>query len=141
MTIQFYTLRGLKPVSKPRGQIGKHGNMTHSIGAYRGFQVEVSERLKQLEFAIPGEFFSLAYIFYMAKKKGQQNDITNMTGAIEDILVKYKYLTDDNWQVLRRCYIEAVPSPTFAITILVLPQERDFYHFVANREKFLALFI
>lgn len=140
MAIRYYNLKNITPLSKPRGQLGKFGNMTHSSGNYRKFQQEVYERLTELTFAIPGDFFALAYIFYMGRKKGRANDVGNMVGAIEDVLVKYKYLKDDSWLHLPRAWQEAVASDVFGITLLVLESASDIVYFMSARDRLLSQF-
>lgn len=140
MSIHYYNLKNITPLSKPRGQLGKFGNMTHSSGNYRQFQQEIYERLTELNFSIPGEFFSLAYIFYMGKKRGRANDVGNMVGALEDVLVKFEFLRDDSWLHLPRAWQEALASDRFGITLMVLDKPSDMVYFMSARDRLLAGF-
>jgi Holliday junction resolvase RusA-like endonuclease len=140
MVIRFYSLKNLTPVSKPRGQIGKYGNITHSSGGYRKFQQEVAERLRDMRFSIPGDFYALGYVFMMAKKRGHLNDVGNMKGAIEDILVKEKYLKDDNWRHLPRAWEQAEESNRFSITLIIFESVADVIYFLQANERLLVTY-
>lgn len=89
--------KGLKPLSKPRGQLGKHGNITHSTGEYRNWQKNFILRLQKASPEPFEKFYAIVYVFNIRSKAGHQPDCDNMVGAINDVLTK-KWIDDDTWQ-------------------------------------------
>lgn len=142
MSIKYYQI-AITPMSKPRGQLGKFGNLTHSVGRYREFQKEIEYKLRLTNFSIPVGFFALAYVLFMGKKRGRANDVGNMIGALEDVFVKYEYIKDDSYKHLPRFWSEAVESRNhkhFSIVIFTMEVEKDLETFVLNRSKMIEKF-
>lgn len=142
MAIKYYQIL-MKPMSKPRGQIGKFGNMTHSIGRYRDFQKELDYKLKLTQFSIPVGFYALAYVLFMGKKIGRPNDVDDMVGAIKDVFVRFEYIKDDSYKHIPRFWSEAVESSNpkhFSIVIFTIATEKDLETFILNRSKMINKF-
>lgn len=113
----------LSPYPKPRGEIGKAGNMTHSSGGYRGWQ---NTFLKQLR-SVAGQphtyqkIQALVILQSRTKKRGLP-DVTNLAGAVEDTLIEAKWLKDDNFKINPRVYSECFERSFDAIEIYIFPQ-------------------
>lgn len=114
----------LKP--KPRGQLGKYGNMTHSIGHYRQWQSAFVRAVKQTNFLIPSDFYAIIFHFRILPKPGRAPDLSNLQGAVEDALVKSNYLKDDNWKILSRYYTQGSLSDTNKIDLYIAESKKEF---------------
>lgn len=112
--------------SKPRGQLGKFGNMTHSLNGYREWQTSMKGKLEEINFSIPGDMYGLILIFHIPKLKGHPFDLSNLQGGLEDVLVKYEYLKDDNWLRLGRYAGIALKSEYPAYTIIPVENKQEF---------------
>ncbi|AND75665.1 RusA [Nostoc phage A1] len=94
---------------KPRGGIGRYGNMTHSSKGYRQWQQKFLESLSNYhssEKSFPIDFHCLIFFFYIKPKRGQPPDLENLQGAIQDTLKKAGCITDDNYKILGRYYTD-----------------------------------
>lgn len=113
----------LKPYPKPRGEIGKAGNMTHSSGGYRNWQ---NTFLKQLR-NVAGQPYTYqkiqALVVLQSRSKARGlPDVTNLAGAVEDTLIEAKWLKDDNFKINPRVYTECFERSFDAIEIYIFPQ-------------------
>lgn len=133
--MKAYYFKNLPTISKPRGRVGKHGNITHSYGGYREFQEFLSARLMAVNFTIPDEFFCMPAIFYIGKKRGHPNDLDDLLGAVQDTLVKYNFIKDDSWKQLPAIYSEALPARESALLLLVCERVEDLITYLQKREK------
>lgn len=112
--------------AKPRGQLGKYGNMTHSLNGYREWQISIAYNLRKIEFSIPNNFYGLVFVFHIPKLKGHPFDLSNLQGGIEDVLVKHEYLPDDNWKILGKYSGIAVKSVYPGYTIIPTMNKNEF---------------
>lgn len=125
-------MQGLKvylPIAahaKPRGQIGKHGNITHSIGTYRPWQTKVLKYLKTIDLVIPSDFYGIIFVFYLKSKAGHPIDLSNAQGGLEDVLVKGGYIKDDNYKVLKRYATLGIPSEKSYIEFYIVYDKKTF---------------
>jgi Holliday junction resolvase RusA-like endonuclease len=119
----------LRPHSKPRGALGRNRQMTHSIGSYRPWQRDFLAILSEINFKVPSGFYGMLFQFNIKKKGGQQPDISNMQGGIEDVLVKGEYIKDDNWTILRHISSWAIQVKTDpSMVIYVVQTKREFLY-------------
>lgn len=113
----------LTPSPKPRGELGKHGNMTHSSGGYRKWQDTFLKQLRN----VAGQPYTYQKIMALvvlqsrSKKRGLP-DVTNMAGAVEDTLIAAKWLKDDNFKINPRVYTDCFERSFDAIEIYIFPQ-------------------
>jgi Holliday junction resolvase RusA-like endonuclease len=125
VTIKKIQLNNLYGKPKPRGQIGKYGNMTHSMNGYREWQNQVIKQLNGSDWYIPENFHSLVFNFHIKPKSGHPPDLSNMQGGMEDVLVKNKNLVDDNWKILKRYYTFGQESDRNRIIIYACETKAD----------------
>jgi len=131
-----YILSNIAAFPKPRGQLGKHGNITHSADPrYRAWQLAFKQRLAAQTLDCFDGAYGYGFLLHMPKKAGQQPDIDNMMGGIMDCLTRDKkdpdahyWLKDDNWRILSRCYVVAVPATVTAQIGLIVADTRIEYH-------------
>lgn len=127
----------IAPMSKPRGQLGKYGNITHSIGGYRDWQRNLARKLASVKFTIPTDYFALIIILHISKnKRGRSQDVDDMIGGFFDSLVKFDFIKDDNWRIVTRYWSEAIQGDRGAIEVFVATSLQDVSWFFSNREKF-----
>jgi Holliday junction resolvase RusA-like endonuclease len=119
-----------KAKPKPRGQLNKSGRMTHSLNGYREWQNEICLILSDAKFIIPENFYGIIFVFNIKPSKGRPPDLSNLQGAIEDVLVKYKYIVDDNWKILKRYYTLGIPSTEDSIEIFAVVDKTEFLKIV-----------
>ena len=122
----------IKPKSKPRGQIGKYGNMTHGMGGYMEWQQQFFYHLTVAKFEIPDNLYALIYHFLMVKQGGNPPDLDNMAGGVNDVLVKYEYLKDDNWKILPRLFVYGTQSQKSGIVIYTCQTKQEFLHIISE---------
>ena len=122
----------VKPISKPRGMLNRYGKITHSLGGYRQWQKEFHSHISSTSFIIPNTFHSIVFQFNITPVRGHPPDLSNMQGAVEDALVKYKYLKDDNWKILTRFYTFATVSKQPSI-ILYVAESKEELLFIINK--------
>lgn len=112
--------------AKPRGQLGKFGNMTHSLNGYREWQSSMHNMLVKINFSMPVNLYGIVIVFHIPKLKGHPFDCGNLQGGIEDVLVKYKYIRDDNWKVLGNYAGIPLKSEYPAYTIIPVENRKEF---------------
>ncbi|QLF85069.1 RusA [Nostoc phage YongM] len=95
-------------MSKPRGGIGRYGNMTHSSKGYRQWQQKFLESLYNSNHPFPSDFHCLVFFFYIKPKSGHPPDLENLQGGIQDTLVKMGCIKDDNYKILGRYYTDHI---------------------------------
>lgn len=122
----------LRPFSKPRGQIGKYGNMTHSIGKYRQWQEEFKLLIASTTFKVPSSFYAIIFDFKLSPRRGGKPDLSNLQGGVEDALVKYGYILDDNWKVLQRYYTVGTPASKSSIDLYVCESKKELIYSILN---------
>jgi hypothetical protein len=61
---------------KPRGGIGRYGNMTHSSKGYRQWQTKFLESLYNSANQFPGDFHCLIFFFYIKHKPARFRKFT-----------------------------------------------------------------
>jgi Holliday junction resolvase RusA-like endonuclease len=115
----------MRAIPKPRGQIGKYGNMTHSIGKYREWQEQFKKHIACTTFYVPKEFYSMVFKFNLAARSGGKPDLSNLQGGVEDALVKHKYIPDDNWKILQRFYTCGSPASISSIELFVCTSKKE----------------
>lgn len=120
-------------MSKPRGMIGKQGNIYHSSKRYVQWNKEFISACFNCGFTPPTEFHTLAIVFYNKSKRGHLPDVDNMQGASLDALVKGKYLVDDNISIVDSLYGRSIKSDSSYIEIYFCETKKDFVHLVANK--------
>lgn len=131
MTITKTTL--IIPIkSKPRGQLNKFGNMTHSLGGYRQWQKKALDALQKANFKTPNSWYRLLFEFHIKPKRGHKNDGSNMQGAIEDALVKGGYIIDDNWGILPRTSISVTKSTFDHVVLYWCDYKKDYIYLISN---------
>ncbi|QVQ57107.1 RusA-like resolvase [Anabaena phage Elbi] len=92
---------------KPRGGIGRYGNMTHSSGGYRQWQKRFLESLKEPG-NFPKKFHGLVFFFYIKPKPGSPPDLENLQGGVQDTLKKAGCIKDDNYKYIGRYYTDHI---------------------------------
>lgn len=126
---------------KPRGKLGKYGNITHSIGDYRIWQktfIDYLEGIKLNKTANP--LYALAVIGFLRPRKGRPSDTSNFLGAVEDALVKGKFIKDDNYKILPRVYGEIIPvtkAEPERIIMFFMKNKGEFNYFFGNIERLI----
>lgn len=120
---------------KPRGGIGKHGNMTHQLNDYSGFQRMFISMLKSTSFQIPPDFHALIFKYNLKPKRGKAPDLSNMQGFIEDALVKSGYLKDDNWKILSRYYTFGVLAEESSIDLFCVMSQIELIHVIKKYDQ------
>lgn len=138
MTIQKLHLP-LKPVSKPRGKVGKGGHIYHQSKEYSTFQKEFDSFMRSCSFSLlipQSELYGIAINFTMLTGRGGgKNDLDNMAGAVLDALVKYEVISDDNYGVVKRLYSAATTTPhqeLTAITIYFVSSKYELLYVIEN---------
>lgn len=112
--------------AKPRGGIGKYGNMTHCTGGYREWQDDGIKLLRCLNVPKVENIYSLHITFY---KKGR-GDLDNLAGGVMDLLVKSGVIDDDDWSTIPNLIIKTNSEKKDQIDI----------YFCQNREESIKLF-
>lgn len=113
-------------MSKPRGGLGKYGNMTHSLNGYREWQREFALRLKSVNFSLENHYAIMYRLILSKRKRGRPQDVTDMIGALEDVFVQYNFIKDDNWRRIPRYWGEAIQGGEESIIeIYVLMSESE----------------
>lgn len=120
----------IKPKSKPRGQIGKYGNITHSMGGYMEWQQQFFYHLTVAKFEIPDNLYALIYHFLMVKQGGNPPDLDNLIGGVNDVLVKYEYLKDDNWKIVSKQFAFATLSDKPGISIYTCQSRKELVYII-----------
>lgn len=125
----------IAPKPKPRGQIGKHGNMTHSIGKYRIWQKEFRRLLKtQSVKPISLPIYAMLIDFgFSRSSRGRKPDLDNTRGAVQDALQKDKnnpiaYIKNDSWINLPHCHDWGHFSDKSSITIYFCQSKAEMMH-------------
>lgn len=131
MTITRVTIQ-VPPFPKPRGQLGKYGNMTHSVGGYRSWQDEMLIALRQARFKTPDSFHTICYIYHWVRKRGALPDGENLQGGTQDTLKKGEYIKDDNISIISSWYGLAVIGKKAYIELYICETFADFQFFVNN---------
>jgi Holliday junction resolvase RusA-like endonuclease len=132
MTLTKLTLM-IPGMSKPRGMIGKQGNIYHSSKRYVEWNKDFIGACFRANFTPPKDFHTLAIVFYYKNKRGHLPDVDNMQGASLDALVKGKYLEDDNISIVDSLYGRSIKSDTSYIEIYFCGLKKDFIHLIANK--------
>ena len=132
MTIQKVSLP-IRPYLKPRGALGKHGNMTHSIGYYRKWQEGFKKHIASTSFYVPPDFYAIVFQFKLASRSGGKPDLSNLQGGVEDALVKHKYIPDHNWKILQRYYTCGTPASISSIELYICQSKKELIYII---EKF-----
>lgn len=122
----------IKAFPKPRGQLGKYGNMTHSAGGYRAWQNQFSRLIQSTSFHVPDTFHSMVFQFNICTTRGRAPDLSNLQGGVEDALVKQKYLQDDNWKILTRFYTFGKVAPASEIIIYVAECKKELLYIIEH---------
>ena len=112
--------------AKPRGKIGKYGNITHSTGGYREWQADGIKLLKCLNVPLVTNIYAFHITFY---KKGR-GDLDNLAGAVMDLLVEAGVIADDDWVTIPNLIIKTNPEKKDQIDI----------YFCQNKEESIKLF-
>lgn len=90
------------PFSKPRGGQNKQGSIWHSNPRYLAWQNRVKIAIANK--LTPGDFQQesgcYVFAFYIKPKRGQQPDLDNTIGAIQDIVKKLGFIPDDNFTIV-----------------------------------------
>ena len=121
---------------KPRGGLNRAGKMTHSKNGYRNWQKQYIDYLESIAFTVKDKrVFCLATCFNIIKKPGQQPDASNYLGGIEDVLVKGKFIIDDNYQYVPRVYSQIMVSSVDRINCFIIETKEDFHHFFDNVDE------
>ncbi|AND75569.1 RusA [Nostoc phage N1] len=118
----------IEPFPKPRGGVGKYGNMTHSSKGYRQWQERFKISLYGSRHPFPSKFHGLVFFFYIKPKPGQPPDLENYQGAIQDTLVLLDLMEDDNYKILGRYHTDHI--------VVKEPSHFDLY-VVSNRKEML----
>lgn len=122
----------LKPKSKPRGKIGKHGNIYHQSADYSEYQRTFNEHIKSCSFSLmmsEADLHSVLIDFHLVVKRGGKNDVDNLAGSVLDALVKYGVISDDNHTIVKRLYSQATVKPDNpAILIYFVGSKREMLH-------------
>lgn len=111
--------------SKPRGGLGKYGNMTHSANDYRQWQELAFEALQKSGFKIPQKWNRICFKFYIKPRRGHKFDGGNIQGAVEDVFVQGHYLKDDNVDYIPRYMGDAVVSDKDCIEVFFCETKQD----------------
>ena len=103
----------LRKRAKPRGGIGKYGNITHSSKGYREWQDEAISLIRCMKIPPIGVIYSLHIVFY---RKGR-GDLDNLAGGVMDLLVKAGVIEDDDWVTIPNLIITTNPEKKDQIDI------------------------
>lgn len=120
----------IRAFPKPRGQLNKHGKLTHSLGGYRQWQTDFKTLIDSTPFYVPSNFHSVVFRFGIPKKRGHAPDLSNLQGGVEDALVKSKYLHDDNWKILTRYYTFGQQTAQPSITLYVAGCKKELLYII-----------
>lgn len=112
--------------AKPRGGIGKYGNMTHSTKGYREWQDDGIKLIRCLNVPVITDIYSLHITFY---RKGR-GDLDNLAGGVMDMFVKSGVIKDDDWVTIPNLIIKTNPEKKDQIDI----------YFCQNKEESIKLF-
>jgi Holliday junction resolvase RusA-like endonuclease len=108
---------------KPRGIVGKGGNIYHSSKPYKFFRQNFINSLKNQGIVKPDEPYSKPFFvgwYYGYIDKGTDPDIDNLEGAILDSCKKYGLIKDDSRRYWRGSYKLALPSPCHYSVVYVV---------------------
>src|SRR6476469_3332370 len=100
----FYFVIQSPILPKPRGKLGRSGNIYHNDKAYTEYKKEIESNIIK---AIPKSYqwhypIGIAIINeFIPKSRGSEADIDNLTGSILDCLVQKSYIPDDSRRYLR----------------------------------------
>lgn len=133
MTIQKVFLP-VRPFPKPRGQLNKYGKMTHSLNGYRQWQKQFHDAISSTTFQIPEPFYGVLFHFCLKPQRGHPPDVSNLQGGVEDVLVKFGFITDDNVNVMPRYASWAEKTKESSITLYVVQNKVEFLFIL---EKFM----
>lgn len=124
---------------KPRGQLGKYGNMTHSAKSeYRKWQTKFRIRFLRLRREPIEKFYCLIYVFYLPIKIGRLPDLDNLEGGINDALTPDKtgfpgWIKDDNISLLNYNVSRAFyKCPKGKIEIIIIDDVEDLIRWIRN---------
>ena len=117
-------------MSKPRGKISKQGHIYHSSSEYTQWNNKFIQGCREAKFNPPQSFYTMCFVFNGQPKKGRSQDCDNLTGACLDALVKGKYLSDDNINVVNSFFSKYIKSPVDFVSIYFCESKRDFIYFV-----------
>lgn len=122
---------------KPRGGLGRSGNMTHALNDYRNFQKMFLSMLNATGFRIPDGFHALVFKYNIKPKRGGKPDLSNLQGFVEDALVKGAYIKDDNWRILSRYFTFAHESDVSSIDLFCVMTQDELIHVIKKYDQTL----
>lgn len=124
----------IRLVPKPRGGLGKYGNMTHYANNYGQWQTETARILKSTGFEMPETFTVLSLRIFLCGRG--RPDVENMVGAWQDLLVKHGYLKDDNFIHLPEIHAKATKSTRDRLKFFICLDREDWIDLVTNYEEY-----
>lgn len=112
MIIQL-TLMG-ELISKPRGKLGKHGNIYHNDAKYVSFKQQIDRQMSKALMKGQKHDYPLGVALlseFTSRKRGNEYDLAdNQLGALLDILVQSEYIADDSRKYLRESIVRGIES-------------------------------
>lgn len=127
----------LRPFSKPRGKLGRKGNIYHNDENYRLWKKQFLSCLETVQFKLPDFFYCLGFCFYIKPKRGHKPDCDNMVGSILDALKEGGYIIDDDYENIPKGIWVAKKSEIDKISLFVMGSQKDFVYFAANEQKLI----
>lgn len=113
---------------KPRGILGRAGNIYHSSKPYKDFKKRVAAEIEAQLGAITEPIASQCYLGvfngYTPFKRGSELDSNNIYGAVEDCLVQTGKLKDDKRKILVGHKIRCFPVG-FEYNAIFIGQARE----------------
>ena len=107
--VKILTIK-IKVVPKPRGNIGKFGNLYHSSQSYNDFNKIFINPIKKVDFKLSEKFQYISFKFFLKPRRGHPLDGDNIQGAVQDALVKSKVIPDDNLNIINKWHGEIYTS-------------------------------
>lgn len=128
MRIYKFPLRGFP---KPRGKVGKYGNIYHKDKKYTEWQNSLQKEMVRFNFDPVGDnVFALCFEFGL-KGRGLP-DVDNLAGGVMDFLVLFGYLKEDNYTVVPRILSHGLSSPENYIKITVCYSRKELSYLISK---------
>lgn len=126
-------------MSKPRGNLsfkGKRPHIYHDTPEYRAWIKRFTREITALPLQSKhfDDLYSIVFHIYYKPGKGRYPDGDNLQGAIQDTLVKLKYLSDDSIAIINDWKGKAFISDHDAIAIYLCYNKNDLIRVITEYE-------